>query len=50
MFESLDDQMKKDEARATSSRDRVMKWALAAIVTVLVFGGLYLGVSMLEGT
>jgi hypothetical protein len=41
MFSSLEEQMKHDDARATSPRERMTKWAVAAFVAVAVFGGLY---------
>lgn len=49
MFDSLDEQMKKDENRESTPGERMMRWALAVLVAVLVLGGLYLGVHMLEG-
>jgi hypothetical protein len=49
MFDSLDEQMKKDEARETTSKERMMRWLLIAVVSVLVFGGLYYGVHLMEG-
>lgn len=50
MFESLDEQMKKDEDREASPKERAFRWLLALVVTVLVIGGLYWGVHLLEGT
>jgi len=48
MFDSLDEQMKADEKKESSSTERIMRWVAVAIVSVLVFGGLYLGVTMLS--
>ena len=48
MFESLDEQMKHDEQEATSPRERWIKWALVAVTSVVLFGGLYMGVRLLE--
>jgi len=48
MFESLDDQMKHDEQETVSPRERIMKWVLTGVVAVLLFGGLYMGVRLLE--
>lgn len=48
MFESLDDQMKHDAQETTTPRERVIKWVLTGIVAVLLFGGLYMGVRLLE--
>ena len=41
MFESLDEQMKHDDATAASLRQRITKWAVIAIVAVAVFGAMY---------
>ncbi len=50
MFESLDEQIKVDEHKAVSNRERMIRWALIVLVSVIVFGGLYLGVHMMQGT
>lgn len=41
MFASLDEQMKHDDVTAASPRQRATKWAVIALVAVLVFGALY---------
>lgn len=41
MFTSLEEQMKHDDAIATTPRQRVTKWAAIAFVAVAVFGALY---------
>lgn len=48
MFDSLDDQMKRDDAREVSSTERWLRYAAVAVVSILVFGGLYLGVRLLD--
>lgn len=48
MFESLDEQMKHDEDLETTPRERWLKYALVAVVSVILFAGLYMGVRMLE--
>ena len=48
MFDSLDDQMKRDEHAATTSGERMMRWAMVAVASILLFGGLYWGVHLLE--
>jgi hypothetical protein len=50
MFESLDEQIKIDEHKATSNSERVMRWALILLISVIVFGGLYFGFYMLKGS
>ncbi len=49
MFESLDDQMRLDDQKTVSSKERMFRWSLGIIVSILVFGGLYLGVHLLQG-
>ena len=44
MFDSLDDQMRKDEDKVSSSKGRMMFWALVIIGAGIVFGGLIIGV------
>jgi hypothetical protein len=48
MFDSLDEQMARDEKNATTSAERIMKWAVVAVASVVLFGGLYLGTLLLE--
>jgi hypothetical protein len=44
MFDSLDEQMKKDEQRMVSKSERMMRWAIVAISALVIFGGLIAGV------
>lgn len=48
MFDSLDEQMKKDENRVTSPKERVLRWALYVLAAIVVFAGLYFGVHSLS--
>jgi hypothetical protein len=41
MFDSLATQMKHDDATAASPRQRLTKWAVIAVVAIVVFGALY---------
>ena len=50
MFDSLDEQIRADEHKATSNTQRMMRWVLVALIAILVFGGLYWGVMMMEGS
>jgi hypothetical protein len=47
MFDSLDEQIRKDEARVLSGGRRMMRYAIYVAATVVVFGGLILGVHLL---
>jgi len=47
MFESLDEQMKHHDAAETTKTQRLLKWLVVLVLSVLIFGGLYLGLRML---
>jgi len=44
MFETLDEQIKLDEQKASSKRERTLEWATIGFVSIAVFVGLYLGI------
>jgi hypothetical protein len=48
MFDSLDEQMKKDVESSSTKTERMIRYAAVAVTSVLLFGGLYLGVSLLD--
>lgn len=48
MFETLDDHIKHDVEAESTRTERVLRWVLALVITVLVLGGLYVGVRMME--
>jgi hypothetical protein len=48
MFDSLDEQIKHDRLESTSPKERWFLYVSVALVSVLVFGGLYIGVRVLE--
>ena len=48
MFDSLDDQMKRDEEATSTKTERMIRYAAIAVTSVLVFGGLYLGVQLID--
>ena len=48
MFDSLDETMKHDEQEVVSNREKILRWVVIGVVSVLVFGGLFFGVSLLE--
>lgn len=50
MFDSLDEQIKADEHKMTSSRERMLRWVFVAVIAVAIFGGLYWVVMMMEGS
>ncbi len=48
MFESLDDHIKHDDQLESTMKERVMRWAAIAVVSVLVFAGVFFSVRMLD--
>ena len=48
MFDSLDEQIQKDENRVTTSGQRLMRYALYVLAAAVVMGGLILGVHMMN--
>lgn len=48
MFDSLDERMKRDDSIETTPVQRVVKWAAVTVVSVLIFGGLYMVIQMME--
>jgi Ni,Fe-hydrogenase I cytochrome b subunit len=48
MFDSLPDQMKHDDAETTKTSERLIRWLAVLVISVLLFGGLYFGIKMLE--
>lgn len=47
MFDSLAEQMKKDENRVTTSRERMLRYALYVLAAAVLFGGLIFSVHLL---
>lgn len=47
MFDSLDDKMKVDRDRESSPKERMMMWAVIAVVSIALFAGLLIGVTKL---
>jgi len=48
MFDSLDDRIKHDDAVEIPRRERVVKGVVVAVLSILLFGGLYFAVRMFE--
>ena len=48
MFESLDEQLKVDALKSTSSTERMIRWVLGIGIALIVFGALYWGVHMMS--
>ncbi len=48
MFDSLEEQMKSDDRRMVSPRERMLRWAIIAVAALVVFGGVLLGVHFMS--
>jgi len=48
MFESLADRMREDEQKSVPKMERYLRWGAVAVLSVLVFGGLYIGVQFFQ--
>jgi hypothetical protein len=48
MFDSLDEQIKKDENRVSTSGQRMMRYAIYVLAAAVVFGGLIIGVHYMQ--
>jgi hypothetical protein len=46
MFESLTDQMKQDDRQQVRTSERIIRWAVVTVLSVLLFGGLYFGIRL----
>jgi hypothetical protein len=48
MFDSLDEKIKHDDAVEISRKERIVRWVAIAVLSILLFGGLYFAVHMIE--
>lgn len=48
MFDSLADRIKYDERQEVNPTERYLRWAAIVVLSVVLFGGLFLGVKFLE--
>ena len=48
MFDSLADRIKEDEHNEVNQTERVIRWVVVGLLSILLFGGLYFGVRMLQ--
>ncbi len=48
MFDSLADRIREDDQKEISPRERYLRWTAVAVLSILLFAALYLGVHMLE--
>jgi hypothetical protein len=48
MFDSLDERIKHDGTIESSRKERIVKGVVVAALSILLFGGLYFAVKLLE--
>jgi hypothetical protein len=48
MFDSLADQMRHDEHEQYTTGERIIQWSAVFLISVLLFGALYLAVNLLH--
>jgi hypothetical protein len=48
MFESLADRIKQDEGPSTKPGERIIRWVVVVLLSIVLFGGLYMVVQHLE--
>jgi hypothetical protein len=49
MFDSLADKIREDDQKESNSTERIIRWVIIAVVSVVVFGGIYWGIHALQG-
>jgi len=49
MFETLEEQIRTDELKATTKRQRMFEYAAIVVISLILFGALYLGIHLLAG-
>ena len=48
MFDSLAEQMRRDDHLEISSLERTIRWTAVGVLSVVVFGGILVGVQFLQ--
>ena len=48
MFDSLADRIREDEQKSVPKMERYLRWGAVAVLSLLVFGGLYLGMHLMQ--
>jgi hypothetical protein len=48
MFDSLADRIREDEQQGTTRNQRILRLGAVILLSVVLFGGLYMGVQYLE--
>ncbi|MBZ5608265.1 MAG: hypothetical protein LAP38_08410 [Acidobacteriia bacterium] len=50
MFQTLEEQIRIDDQKATTKQERMMRWAFIVLLSIVLFGALYIGIHLVEGS
>ena len=48
MFDSLADKIREDDHKEVNQTERVIRWVVVALLSIVLFGGLYMGIRLLQ--
>jgi hypothetical protein len=48
MFDSLADRIREDQHKEVNTKERLIRWVAVTVLSLAVFGGLYMGVRLLQ--
>ncbi|HTX36265.1 MAG TPA: hypothetical protein VME43_14645 [Bryobacteraceae bacterium] len=48
MFDSLADKIREDEHKEVNQTERIVRWVVVALLSIVLFGGLYMGIRMIQ--
>ena len=48
MFDCLADQIRQDEHLQVSNKERYVRWLAVGVLSVVIFGGLYYAISLMQ--
>lgn len=48
MFDSLADKIREDDHKEVNQTERIVRWVVVALLSIVLFGGLYMGIRMLQ--
>ncbi len=48
MFDSLADRIRDDEHKEVNQTERIVRWVVVGVLSILLFGGLYMGIRLIE--
>jgi hypothetical protein len=49
-YEAFEEQIKSDQLKVLTQRERMLRWTLIALISILVLGAIYVGVHLVGGS